>query len=217
MAASGIKGSRCRKCGRPYRSERRVVGVCPACISLLRTPAESRARPLEPGSPRVSRGHGLGAARQRTPVARAPVGLRARPSATLQLTVAQDDSFVETCLPQTMGLALRHRRRLSQEMRGLESSWPFTDRVLVWLDEFWQRDVKKYQEGASGAMTDLFRPHQLERLDEHYREHLRSRLEQSLGESISKPRKQLARRRLDLRSLPWFSRRLDSARPRGRE
>lgn len=92
------------------------------------------------------------------------------------LAVKRDDSFLESCLSRTLALASKHKRRILPELAGTDSTWPFADRVLVWLADHWRNDVERYHRKGTPSLAELLKEHQLEHLDEHYRNELRARL-----------------------------------------
>ena len=80
----------------------------------------------------------------------------------------QEPSFSESCLPKTMAVARRHRRRILRELKLTPPTWPFEDRVLVWLAPHWTDDVAKYHASSGREMAKRFDADQLLHLDEHY-------------------------------------------------
>jgi hypothetical protein len=96
------------------------------------------------------------------------------------LNLAQEPSFLESCLPGTMPLASRHRHKVMPLLPAATGLWPFEDLILVWLADHWREDVTKYHAKQSGSMSERFGRHQLERLDDHYLAKLRDRL-RSIG------------------------------------
>lgn len=91
-------------------------------------------------------------------------------------SVRQEISFSESCLPKTMAIALRHKRRIAAKLGPNGEDWPFEDRVLIWLAEHWSEDIAGYHTGSGAEMARRFDPDQLEHLDDHYSEKLRRRL-----------------------------------------
>lgn len=176
--------ARCIKCGQSYVSPRRTARICASC-TLRRSPRPaSPARKVSdaivslPGDRRT-----INAGGERQPAGRRgrshlslPAGFSAPVSLTPNVALTHEPSFLESCLPRTIALALKHKRRLLAELVGPDEAWPFPDRVLVWLAEHWRENVEAYHRGSAPAMAGKLQSHQLERLDQHYYDSLRSRI-----------------------------------------
>lgn len=99
------------------------------------------------------------------------------------LTIRMERTVCDPCLPLTMALAFRHERLVHRALRkqgvafgSKGNEWPFADRVLIWLADYFRKDITAYH-GASGpAMDAIFQPHQLESLDRTFCDELRRRL-----------------------------------------
>ena len=64
-----------------------------------------------------------------------------------------------------MALAKVWRRFIAQSLRRIPNSWPFNDRVLVWLLPNLRSDVAKFHSSNGPAMDQMFRDFQLKRMD----------------------------------------------------
>lgn len=96
---------------------------------------------------------------------RAATNLNARQTG-YQLTVRPErPAFGGSCLPVTMKLASLIRQQLARRLTNSPSSWPYVDRVVVWLLPSLKTDACAFHENDGPAMTDLFRSDQLESID----------------------------------------------------
>jgi hypothetical protein len=77
----------------------------------------------------------------------------------------------------TMRLAQRFRTSLLQRLPATHFSWPFEDRVLVWLLPTMAKDVAAFHHVGAQDMASMFQVHQLEHLDEVLSADLRKRLD----------------------------------------
>ncbi len=82
------------------------------------------------------------------------------------LELLQQPSFAATALPLTMALARALRSVVAQQLRRFPAEWPFPDRLLVWLEPSFEKDVAQFHESRGPAMVELFKPWQVEHLDQ---------------------------------------------------
>ncbi len=86
------------------------------------------------------------------------------------------EPFAKSSLKKTMALARQNRKKILQKMSKEKRSFPFEDRVLIWLSPKWKEDVENYHKNGGKGMADRFDHHQLENLDSYFCVTLRSRL-----------------------------------------
>src|SRR5262245_23596631 len=60
---------------------------------------------------------------------------------SLNVSVTLDKVFAESCLPATTALAERFRLDIVRVLDDQSATWPFDDRVLVWLLPSLRKDV----------------------------------------------------------------------------
>ena len=89
----------------------------------------------------------------------------------------EPDDFAASALPLTMELASVFRPLLIERLRNTPASWPFHDRVLVWMDGDFRKDVKAYRSGEGNALAAMLNSSQLERVDLHLLQILINRLD----------------------------------------
>ena len=77
----------------------------------------------------------------------------------------QAPSFATSARPMTMGLAASIRIQLWKYLENTPTSWPFSDRVLVWLLPSMDADVVKFHANQGRSMVHVFNAHQIESID----------------------------------------------------
>jgi hypothetical protein len=90
--------------------------------------------------------------------------------------VSQEPAYIESCLPLTIELAERYRKRLGSKLKEFPKSWPFADRLLVALEPSFKNDVHGYHSMNKLGTSAMFKEHQLEHLDKDLERKLRELL-----------------------------------------
>jgi hypothetical protein len=81
-----------------------------------------------------------------------------------------------SCLPRTMGVARKYRRRVSSALGNLEVGVPFDDRVLVWLAPTWISPVRAFHDRSGEGMRSMLSESELTGLDHELYRELKKRL-----------------------------------------
>lgn len=80
--------------------------------------------------------------------------------------IGTERSFVESCLPSTMRLRSHFVALLAEKGRSLPHHWPPCDRFFVALLPSLEKDVALFHAYPDRpALTDILKPHQIDRLD----------------------------------------------------
>jgi hypothetical protein len=189
--ASGRESSlRCVKCGRAHISVRRP-GICALCRIGIKRRAEFKGSRSNKSAAATSASGGSrsGPTMSRQVKSGGPSAspiVRARIAPRMSL----ESAYSESCLPRTMELAMQTKRLISAELRGINRKWAFEDRVLVWVAEYWSKDVEEYYRAGTRTMAEQFSPHQIEHFDEAYRQVLGERLKEiESSSSVQRPSK----------------------------
>lgn len=180
MPRSAGDNARCIECGLPYLFRPRTARICAACsLRRARRPSSAARGRLDASTLRPAQ-DGRSAVPRRPESARLvrPAGSWIPPSLAPDIALTHEPCFIESSLPRTIASALKHKARILAELTGTDKAWPFPDRVLVWLAEHWRTNVDAHHCGRGPTMADKFDGDQLEHLDEHYYEALRSRLDE---------------------------------------
>jgi hypothetical protein len=88
------------------------------------------------------------------------------------------DASVFNCLPLTVGLAKKYRRRLREMLADQNPSWPFEDRILVWLEPVWADEVRAFHASpdTESGLQWMYSDAQLVQFDQRCLPLLRSKL-----------------------------------------
>jgi len=81
------------------------------------------------------------------------------------MTVRVQRLFGESCLPITMKEAHRLRRQVSARIAAIHPSWPFEDRVMVWLLPTLEDDAAAFHFSGGRGLENILTPHQLDQID----------------------------------------------------
>jgi hypothetical protein len=81
------------------------------------------------------------------------------------------------CLPETLGLARKYRKRVREQFGSTPSDWPFQDRVLAWIAPEWIPKIEAFHSQGASGMQDELSGAELARLDARYRAELYRRLD----------------------------------------
>lgn len=87
----------------------------------------------------------------------------------LQLSAELEDTFCESCLPLSMGIATDYQPIILPYLPGEVGIWSYHDRVLVWLVPTLEPDVRKFYDSRGADMASLFKARQLDYIDEDLR------------------------------------------------
>jgi hypothetical protein len=123
-----------------------------------------------PVSTELARGRKIKLGDVRANLRRPPNDARGRLLATLEF------NFCESSLPSTMDLAFRHKELIRDSLGDLPKEWDLADRVLVWLEPCFKEDVVAWYASIGSKMIEQFQAHQLDRLDETFRDELLHRI-----------------------------------------
>lgn len=89
--------------------------------------------------------------------------------------------YINTCLPKTMKLAKMRRVIINTEISHLYPTWPYQDRVLVWLLPNLEEDARRYHSGVGPELERMFQDGQLALLDEDIHKHLTKRINELIN------------------------------------
>ena len=89
---------------------------------------------------------------------------------------SQWEEFSKFCLPRTMAVARQYRKRVGAHLPILSLTFPFEDRVLVWLDAQWLSRVREFHRSSGPGLESLRTPKQLAEMDEEYKRRLKKNL-----------------------------------------
>ena len=87
----------------------------------------------------------------------------------LQLSAEAENDFCESCLPLTMRIAADYQPVILPYLPGTVGEWSYYDRVLVWLVPSLKGDVTKFYASSGPDMASMFKPRQLDYIDEDLR------------------------------------------------
>jgi len=95
---------------------------------------------------------------------------------SLAVTVHTERIFGTCSLPMTMAEACRRRAEVLPHLGRKHRTWPFEDRVLIWLLPNLEADAIAYHETHAADLAALFTPDQLALFDQSLRRELGRRL-----------------------------------------
>lgn len=81
-------------------------------------------------------------------------------------TLRVEKYFTETCLPRTKDIAFNSSDLLLPLVRSYPSSWSFIDKVVVMLGPEFRKEVEAYYANEGECMEELFKPSQIQYLDQ---------------------------------------------------
>jgi hypothetical protein len=87
-----------------------------------------------------------------------------------------ESEFVESCLPLTMKFADKHKSEINKTPDFPTNSYPFHDKVLVWIFPSFKEDVEKYHSDQGKEIEQLINPNALKSIDELAFQKLKERI-----------------------------------------
>jgi hypothetical protein len=87
-----------------------------------------------------------------------------------------ESEFVESCLPLTMKFADKHKSKINKIPDFPTNSYPFHDKVLVWIFPSFKEDVEKYHSAQGKEIEQLINPQALKSIDELAVQKLKERI-----------------------------------------
>jgi hypothetical protein len=91
--------------------------------------------------------------------------------------------------------------RIARYLKETPETWPFMDRVLLWLAPTFREDIERYHAGNGPSMRDRFDERQLETLDRLLERQLESIIEMPAPSSLQALEEQLRTLREENRRL----------------
>lgn len=76
-----------------------------------------------------------------------------------------EQSFSESNLPRTVGIAESFRQAVEQQLDESTASLPFADRVLAWLAPTLHREIIHFHGKNGKSLVEVFNPVAVEHLD----------------------------------------------------
>ena len=95
----------------------------------------------------------------------------------LGTAIIQEQSFIETCLPETIEMAKAHKNIVLKYIAAYPKEWSFPDKVLAWLSPELYNDIANYYDSDGQPMEKIFQEHQIAHLDASFCRILKSRIE----------------------------------------